>query len=168
MGYRGEVVEKERARALRREGFTMPEARPSPAAPGPAGGDRGSGQIRHRPSRAAQTTRSSSPLGLRSTRVKVPRRRVRSTSPNSMSAACGSPSTSTKGWTSTRRSLLVRCDRCARERSGKADRAVPVEGIRHNTHVDGCVYVRYSCTRTHRAIMGLVRALLSSAAVPGW
>lgn len=51
---------------------------------------------------------------------------------------------------------------------GKAYRAVPAEGIRHNKHAHGCVYVRYSCTRTHRAIMGLVRALLSSETVPGW
>jgi hypothetical protein len=38
---------------------------------------------------------------------------------------------------------------------------------RHNKHEHGCVYVRYSCSRTHREIMGLVRALLSSEAIPG-
>jgi len=54
------------------------------------------------------------------------------------------------------------------EQFGKSYRAVPVEGIRHNKHVHGCAYVRYSCTRTHRAIMGLVRALLSSQPFPGW
>jgi transcriptional regulator with XRE-family HTH domain len=34
--------------------------------------------------------------------------------------------------------------------------------IRHNKHEYGCVYVRYSCASTHRRIMGLTRALLSS------
>jgi hypothetical protein len=36
-----------------------------------------------------------------------------------------------------------------------------------NKHEFGCVYVRYSCSRTHRRIMGLIRALLSSARDPG-
>jgi hypothetical protein len=39
--------------------------------------------------------------------------------------------------------------------------------IRHSKHENGCVYVRYACSRTHREIMGLVRALLSSIAIPG-
>ncbi len=39
--------------------------------------------------------------------------------------------------------------------------------IRRNKHEHGCVYVRYSDTRTHREIMGLVRALLASDAIPG-
>jgi hypothetical protein len=34
-------------------------------------------------------------------------------------------------------------------------------------HEHGCVYVSYSCTVTHRRIMGLIRALLSSGAIPG-
>jgi transcriptional regulator with XRE-family HTH domain len=33
--------------------------------------------------------------------------------------------------------------------------------IRTTKHVFGCCYVVYSCSRTHRRIMGLVRALLS-------
>ena len=53
-------------------------------------------------------------------------------------------------------------------RFGKPYRAVPAEGIRHSKQVHGCAYVRYSCTRTRRAIMGLVRALLSSKTIPGW
>ncbi len=51
---------------------------------------------------------------------------------------------------------------------GKPYRAVPDVGIRHNKHVHGCARVQYSCTRTHRAVMGLVRALLSCETVPGW
>jgi hypothetical protein len=39
--------------------------------------------------------------------------------------------------------------------------------IRTNKHEFGCAYVRYNCSRTHRHIMGLVRALLSSQAIPG-
>jgi hypothetical protein len=47
-------------------------------------------------------------------------------------------------------------------------RAVPDPSIRHAKHVHGCCTVRYSCTRTHREVMGLVRALLSSAVLnPG-
>ncbi len=39
--------------------------------------------------------------------------------------------------------------------------------IRKTKHRHGCVYVSYSCSRTLRAIMGLVRALLSSHAYSG-
>jgi len=38
---------------------------------------------------------------------------------------------------------------------------------RLNKHEFGCVYVSYSCATTHRQIMGLVRALLASGAIPG-
>ena len=34
--------------------------------------------------------------------------------------------------------------------------------IRRERHVHGCVYVRYDCAPAHRAVMGLVRALLRS------
>jgi AcrR family transcriptional regulator len=46
-------------------------------------------------------------------------------------------------------------------------RAVPDPTIRRNKHEFGCVYVEYGCSRTHRRIMGLMRALLSSGAFPG-
>jgi hypothetical protein len=46
-------------------------------------------------------------------------------------------------------------------------RAVADPTIRRNKHEFGCAYVDYSCTRTHRRVMGLVRALLSSDAIPG-
>jgi len=42
-------------------------------------------------------------------------------------------------------------------------RAVPDASIRATKHPMGCAYVTYSCARTHRAVMGLVAALLSSA-----
>lgn len=47
-------------------------------------------------------------------------------------------------------------------------RAVPDPTIRKTKHEHGCAYVWYCCTPTHRAVMGLVRALLSSKTVPGW
>ena len=50
---------------------------------------------------------------------------------------------------------------------GKPYRAVADATIRLNKHEHGCAYVVYSCSRTHRQIMGLIRALLSSAALPG-
>jgi AcrR family transcriptional regulator len=46
-------------------------------------------------------------------------------------------------------------------------RAVPNPSIRRNKHEFGCVYVDYSCSTTHRRVMGLVRALLTSSALPG-
>jgi hypothetical protein len=46
-------------------------------------------------------------------------------------------------------------------------RAVADPTIRTNKHEYGCCYVYYCCTRTHRQIMGLIRALLSSDAIPG-
>lgn len=54
-----------------------------------------------------------------------------------------------------------------RTQFGKPYRAVPDPSIRRNKHEYGCVYVTYSCSRTHREIMGLVRALLSSSAYSG-
>jgi len=49
----------------------------------------------------------------------------------------------------------------------KPYRAVPDPSIRHAKHVHGCVSVGYSCSTTHRSIMGLVGALLGDAAIPG-
>ena len=46
-------------------------------------------------------------------------------------------------------------------------RAVADPSIRTNKHEFGCAYVTYCCTRTHRTVMGLVRALLSPGAIPG-
>ena len=49
----------------------------------------------------------------------------------------------------------------------KAYRATPDASIRHNKHEHGCARVVYSCVHTHRAVMGLVRALLCSSAYSG-
>ena len=38
---------------------------------------------------------------------------------------------------------------------------------RKTMHEHGCAYVGYSCSRTHREVMGLVRALLALRAIPG-
>jgi hypothetical protein len=54
-----------------------------------------------------------------------------------------------------------------RTQFNQAYRAVADPSIRRNKHEFGCVYVMYSCSRTHRTIMGHVRALLSSGAIPG-
>ena len=50
---------------------------------------------------------------------------------------------------------------------GKAYRAVPDPSIRKSKHPMGCPSVAYSCSRTHREIMGMIEALLSSSALPG-
>jgi hypothetical protein len=51
----------------------------------------------------------------------------------------------------------------------KPYRAVADSTIRTNKHANGCAYVGYSCTKTHRAVMGLVAALLGCpfAHIPG-
>ncbi len=46
-------------------------------------------------------------------------------------------------------------------------RAVPDSSIRQNKHEFGCATVVYNCSRTHREVMGLCRALLSSGAQSG-
>jgi len=46
-------------------------------------------------------------------------------------------------------------------------RAKADASIRRNKHEHGCAYIDYCCSRTHREIMGLVRALLISGAIPG-
>jgi transcriptional regulator with XRE-family HTH domain len=50
---------------------------------------------------------------------------------------------------------------------GKPYRAVPDATIRHNKHEHGCPSVQYSCSRTHRAVMGLLDGLLDWRAIPG-
>ena len=53
-------------------------------------------------------------------------------------------------------------------RFGKPYRAVADPSIRRSKHPLGCPAVSYSCSRTHRAVMGLVQALLSFPAdLPG-
>jgi hypothetical protein len=55
-----------------------------------------------------------------------------------------------------------------RAQFGKPYRAVPDPSIRKAKHPMGCPGVSYACSRTHRAVMGLVGALLSSAgSLPG-
>jgi hypothetical protein len=51
-----------------------------------------------------------------------------------------------------------------RSQFGKAYRAVPDASIRTTKHPMGCPRVSYTCSRTHRAIMGLVRGLLLAEA----
>ena len=51
---------------------------------------------------------------------------------------------------------------------GAPYRAVPDSSIRSTKHVRGCASVAYACSRTHRSIMGLVEALLTSPGrIPG-
>jgi hypothetical protein len=67
----------------------------------------------------------------------------------------------------------------AAQRSWSAVTAIPLDrfkapyradtdtSIRSTKHEFGCAYVYYCCSRTHREVMGLVRALLASEAIPG-
>jgi hypothetical protein len=49
----------------------------------------------------------------------------------------------------------------------KPYRAEPDPSIRKSKHPMGCPRVVYSCSRTHREVMGLVHALLSCELLPG-
>jgi len=49
----------------------------------------------------------------------------------------------------------------------RACRAKADPSIRLSKHEYGCAYLDYHRSRTHREIMGLVRALLSSGVIPG-
>ena len=49
----------------------------------------------------------------------------------------------------------------------KGYRAPADPSIRRNKHEHGCAYLVYSCSHTHRAIMGICRALLSSYCYSG-
>ena len=49
----------------------------------------------------------------------------------------------------------------------KPYRAAPDPSIRHAKHVHGCVTIDYSCSTTHRSIMGLVRASLVALSLRG-
>jgi hypothetical protein len=50
----------------------------------------------------------------------------------------------------------------------KAYRAKPDPSIRRSKHPLGCPSVAYNCSRTHRAVMGLVAALVTSpGSIPG-
>lgn len=53
-----------------------------------------------------------------------------------------------------------------RAQFGKPYRAVADASIRNTKHVHGCVGVAYACSRTHRAIMGLVHGLLADDVRP--
>lgn len=50
----------------------------------------------------------------------------------------------------------------------KPYRALADASIRNTKHEHGCVTVYYSHSKTHRRVMGLVRALLSVTEIPGW
>ena len=54
-----------------------------------------------------------------------------------------------------------------RAQVNRSHRAKANASIRRTKHEHGCAYVDYCCSRTHREIMGLVRALLASGAIPG-
>lgn len=54
-----------------------------------------------------------------------------------------------------------------RTQFGKPYRAVPDPSIRTAKHVRGCATVSYSCSATHRAVMGLVHALFVAPRDPG-
>lgn len=50
---------------------------------------------------------------------------------------------------------------------GKPYRAIDNDTRRKSKHVMGCPGVGFSCTSTHRRVMGLIEAILSPSALPG-
>jgi len=53
------------------------------------------------------------------------------------------------------------------EQFTKPYRAVPDRSMRRNRHVYGCPSISYGCSHTHRRVMGMVAAILSTSAFPG-
>ena len=107
--------------------------------------------------------------GRSSSRTPDPLHRSPSSAPGcaasslSTSAGSASASTCTRASTSTRRSSIgPKSRRFHALSSGAPYRAAANPTIRTNKHEYGCAYVRYCSARTHRQIMGLVGALLSS------
>jgi hypothetical protein len=82
-------------------------------------------------------------------------------------AVAGPPLPPRRPGSGRRHRLLVGADRDPPSQFGKPYRAVPDPSIRHAKHVHGCLTVSYSCSATHRSVMGLVSALLSNGAIPG-
>jgi transcriptional regulator with XRE-family HTH domain len=54
------------------------------------------------------------------------------------------------------------------EQFRKPYRPEPDDGIRNSKHIHGCLTVTYSCSRTHRLIIGLVHGLLDLSALGPW
>jgi hypothetical protein len=54
-----------------------------------------------------------------------------------------------------------------RSQFGQPYRAVPDSSLRSKKHPMGCPSVVYNCSKTHRAIMGFVEALLTCPSLPG-
>ena len=75
--------------------------------------------------------------------------------------------TGTLAGTSWRRYSWSACTGIPGSQFTKPYRAMPDPSIRRAKHVHGCVAVGYSCSATHRSIMGLVGALLGDAVTPG-
>ena len=86
----------------------------------------------------------------------------------STSRGCGCACTCTRASISTRpRQFWSEVTGVPRSQFRAPYRAKADPTIRRTKHEHGCVYVDYCCSRTHREVMGLVRALLSSGAIPG-
>ena len=114
--------------------------------------DRQRGELRqYRPGDGCVLLRVASAL-LRHRRVATPRPRVSARRPRPRRG----------------RDVLVGHHRRAARRSfGRRTEPKPIRRSGVTKHENGCVYVRYCCARTLREIMGLVRALLASEAIPG-
>ena len=143
MGYRGKLSERQQARQLRRAGLPLAEI-------------------------ASRLGVSKSSVSLWVRDVSFEPRLGRFAAAAALPTPCsgGGRPRSTGWWRRVRSgsggcrsaSSWWRGSRCTR---GKEARQTGVK------HVHGCATVSYSCSPTHRTIMGLVGALLSGAAIPG-
>lgn len=172
MGYRGKVAERERARALRAAGWTMPDIEVE-----------------------LGVSRSSVSLWTRDIEVETGPRRVAVPRPNRLRDRRLAEIAQMNQWGSDRlgalseQAFLAAGAALYAGEGSKTDGMVSLAnsdpgivdlfaswlrtffdihvGIRWNKHEFGCVTVRYSCARTHRAVMGLIRALLCSSTYSG-
>jgi hypothetical protein len=82
-------------------------------------------------------------------------------------AAPGSSLPARRARPGRRGGLLVGADRNPAVPVPDPYRAAADPSIRHTKHVHGCMSIDYSCSPTHRSIMGLISALLGDAVTPG-
>jgi transcriptional regulator with XRE-family HTH domain len=140
MGYRGKLVERRQARQLRRTGLPLAEIAARV------------GVSKSSVSLWVRDVEFDGPVGRRARGRR--RERVRLYLHEGLD-----PAASVAYWSSV--------TAIPASQFGKPYRAVADPSIRHAKHVHGCATVSYSCSATHRSIMGLVNALLSSTTHPG-
>lgn len=189
MGYRGKVTEREQARVLRSEGWTMPEiAAELQVSKGSV--SLWTRDVEFTPRRGRAAPRRRSPNKLQRAKAaqieqllldgqhRIGRLSEREflVAGTALYAGEGSKTNGTLSFANSDPRMIAfaaaldhwsRLTRIPLSQFTKPYRAVPDPSIRTSRHPRGCPSVAYSCSTTYRAVMGLVEALLASDAHSG-